>query len=99
MHLESLIIFGLATATIATTVASSKLFKSFRGWVAFRSEFFGELISCPYCLGHYPAAFFAGGAFSDRGLVWVVVGWLAITALSAIFSGLITFLFTSGEEG
>ena len=86
--LTSLIILGLASSTVSVTVGSSQLLKPARNWIGRHSEFLGDLISCPYCLGHWVAAgiMFSAGEPS-------LIQWLSITALSAIFSGLITRLF------
>ena len=46
---------SVVTASISFTVSETKLFKPFREWVRGRSEFFGDLLSCGYCLGHWVA--------------------------------------------
>jgi hypothetical protein len=86
--IQQLLILGLASATISTTLGSSKLFKPFRLWVTGRSDFLGELISCAYCLGHYSAA-----ALTLWYLGFDIVGWLAVTAISALASGVIGRLY------
>lgn len=91
MLLSNLIILGLATATVSTTVGSSKLFRGLRSWVATQSPFWGELISCPYCLGHW-VALFAVLLYNPPATalaVDLIIQWLAVTALSAVTSGLI----------
>lgn len=86
--LTNLVILGLASATISTTIGSSKLFKGLRQRVAGRSEFLGDLFSCPYCLGHYIAATLV--ALTSHGdVVGLMTTWLAVTAISALISGLI----------
>lgn len=91
--LQNLIILGLASATISTTVGSSRLFKPMRERVALQSEFLGDLIGCPYCLGHYSAALLLLGQ-SQAGWVhgWGT-RWLAVTAISALISGIIGRLY------
>lgn len=96
MLLSSLLILGLASATVSVTVGSSKLFKPWREALANKSQLLGELVSCPYCLGHYSSAFLVGAALRpDSALDWFITGqcWLAVTAISALVSGTIVRLF------
>ena len=86
--ITTLIILGLASATFSVTVGSSKVFKSLRQRIAGRSNFFGDLVNCPYCLGHYAAA---GLVIMTLGLD--IIAWLAVTAISALASGSIVRLF------
>lgn len=96
--LGNLIILALASATVSVTLGASKLFAPWRRWIAGKSTFLGDLFSCPYCLGHWTSAAFTFGYVVQRGWpVWFTV-WLATTALSALVSGTITFLFTAGGE-
>ena len=46
---------SLVTAALSFTVAETKLFAPARQWFDRKSSFFGGLISCGYCLGHWIA--------------------------------------------
>lgn len=95
--LQEILILGLASATVSTTVGSSALFRPFRRWLAVKNTFLGELIGCPYCLGHWVAALLTATSFYGSVLtVWdYVVVWLAATAVSALVSG--TLMRLMGE--
>lgn len=83
-----LIIIGLATATVAVTVAQSRLFASLRQRITNRWEWGGELISCPYCLGHWVAVVFVLAA-AWTSYFDLLLAWLAVTAIAALVSGAI----------
>ena len=46
---------SIITASISFAVSETKLFRPLREWVRGRSKFFGDLLSCGYCLGHWVA--------------------------------------------
>jgi hypothetical protein len=46
---------SIVTASISFAVSETKLFRPLREWMRGRSEFFGDLLSCGYCLGHWVA--------------------------------------------
>jgi hypothetical protein len=52
---QQILLFSLPNAAIAFTVAETKIFAPFRNWTKQKSAFFGELVSCGYCLGHWTA--------------------------------------------
>lgn len=95
--LAIIVILGLASAAASTTMGSSKLFKSLRSRVAARSTFLGDLVSCPYCLGHYISAFFVGGTLHITGAAGfnfdALTYWLATTAISGLASGALVRLY------
>lgn len=41
-------------ASISFTVTISGIFEPLREWIYSKSKFFGQLITCPWCFGHYP---------------------------------------------
>ena len=94
--LQELLIMALATATVSVTVGQSKLFAPWRMWVKGHWRFLGELMSCPYCLGHWVAAGLVL-EFSHRQSITsfanLLVWWLAVTGLSALISGSIGRLY------
>lgn len=82
-----------ANASIAFTVAESKLFGTFRDWTRARSPFLGELVACGYCLGHWtalglvavyqPRLFHAWGPL-DYLLTVLVLAWLSAFQWAAL---------------
>lgn len=77
---------SLATASISFTVTETKLFLAVRERVKRRNSFFGELISCGYCFGHWVAfslvaiyrpRLFHGWWLLDYFLTALVIAWLA----------------------
>jgi len=54
----SLVIIAMAVSVISLTVTKTKVFKPMRLWIKSKSEFFGELFSCPYCFSFYPSVLF-----------------------------------------
>lgn len=70
MNYQNLILLVLLAAPVACvslTLTRSMLFKGFREWVGGRSDFFGELVRCPFCTSHW-VAFVACAIFKP----WVV---------------------------
>lgn len=84
--MEQVALLSLATASIAFGVSESKLLRPLREWVTRRSRFWGEMISCGYCLGHWAAfvlvviyrpRLFAAWWVLDYFLTLLIVAWLA----------------------
>lgn len=48
-----ILVQAAATGAITLTVTRSKLFSDLRQWTVNRSEFFGELVTCPWCFSHW----------------------------------------------
>lgn len=46
-------VLALAVAAISLTITKAAIFKNLREWVDERSEWFGKLVSCPYCTSHW----------------------------------------------
>lgn len=93
---------ALATAAISVTISRAKIFKSAREYVAGRSEWFGELISCHYCLSHWVAITMV---LIYRPLL--VQAWLpvdvavmvfVVVALSAVIGGVVIRLTFPDNE-
>jgi hypothetical protein len=83
--LEKVIYLSLVTASISFTVTETKLFSPLREWVHGRSKFFGELVSCGYCLGHWVAfalvviyrpKLFDSWWLPDYFLMALIIAWL-----------------------
>ncbi len=77
---------SLVTASISFTVTEMKIFKPFRERVKVKSLFFGGLVSCGYCFGHWVAfglvAIYRPRLFDawwplDYLLTALAVAWLA----------------------
>ena len=53
--MESVIYLSLVTASISFTISEAKIFLPLREWTKKKSTFFGNLLSCGYCFGHWVA--------------------------------------------
>ena len=86
MSIEKVIYLSLITASISYTVTETKLFKSVREWIKGKSYYFGELLCCGYCFGHwvsfalviiYKPRLFVFWEIIDYFLTALVVAWLS----------------------
>jgi len=77
---------SLVTASISFTITETKICAACRQWVKRRSTFFGELLSCGYCLGHWIALilvilfkpqFFDTWWLLDYFFVVMIIAWLS----------------------
>ncbi len=53
--MKDVAMLSIVTASISFTVTETKLFKPLRKWVRVKNPFFGEMVCCGYCLGHWVA--------------------------------------------
>ena len=77
---------SVITASLAFTITETKLFLFFREWVTRWSTFFGKLVHCGYCTGHW-IAFVVVAVFQpllfetwwllDYFLTSLAIAWLA----------------------
>lgn len=90
-----IVLCGMASGVISTTITQSKLFRWVRqAIITFQPAgedgepwFLGELITCPYCFGHWVALVFM------LNIGYSITTWFAITAVSVITSGVIGKLY------
>lgn len=93
-ELMALVVLSLAIAAVSITITKTKVFRSFREWIDERSDWFGELVHCPYCTSHW-VAFAAVAYYQPRpvesGVFFVdlVVAAFAVICLTSWFGGLI----------
>lgn len=80
------VILGLASAAVSVTITKTYMFAWLRDIVKARSKVGGELITCHYCMGHWVAAVLVASSNTWEGLYGWIVSWLAVTALSGVFS-------------
>ncbi len=84
--MKEVVYLSFAVASIAFTVTETKLFKPFRDRVKRRNSFFGSLLLCGYCFGHW-LAFILVAIYKPRLLyTWspldyfftaIVIAWLS----------------------
>lgn len=89
---------SLAIGVMAMTITKTKIFRPVRIWTLDKSEWFGDLISCPYCTSHWlsfvltaiysPLLFNSGIGLLD----WFLTS-LCVIAGSAVVSGTIFYAF------
>lgn len=111
MTFKTILYLSLICASISFTVAESKLFEPLREWTKKRNRFFGELITCGYCFGHWTAFFLvavlAVAVDSPSGLlgfppgVWRIVDYFFTALAIAWLSGFqwIAFCFIIDKAG
>ena len=97
MFFEILFI-ALAGSTISMTLTKAMIFKPLRDKIKSKSDFFGDLFTCPYCMSHWvnlllleltqPSLLSLFPRIIIPGVNHVLV-WLALVAISAYGSGLI----------
>lgn len=63
--LPAVFLLSAVTASIAFTVAETKIFKGLREWLKANRPFLGDLFSCGYCFGHW-IAFFLTAIYRPR---------------------------------
>lgn len=80
------ILLSMVVASVSFFFAHSQLAGTARAWVLKRSSFFGMLVECPYCLGHwlavialllFPIRLFGVVWPVDYLLTWFVIAWMA----------------------
>jgi hypothetical protein len=52
------VILSIAVAMCSITISKEKIFRSIRNRIIMESDFFGDLIVCPYCLSFYISTIF-----------------------------------------
>lgn len=87
----SLLVIGMASGVLSLTISRSSPFEFLRNRLfPDKESFFGELIRCPYCLGHW----------ISLTLIWIypplpvsaaLLSWLSCTAISALVAGRILY--------
>ena len=96
--LLELILLALAGSAISMALTKATISKKLRDKIKSKSEFFGELFSCPYCMSHWVNAILLVlsqpiilSFFPDLlipGIDYVVI-WFALVSLSSYGSSLI----------
>lgn len=81
-----LVEIALAASALSITIARAKATQGLRDWVQDRSELFGHLMNCPYCLSHW-AAIALVFLLPFKGWAWLFVDIFAIVAIAAIVTG------------
>lgn len=84
--MKAVLYLALVTASISFTVSEAKIFAPPREWLKKRSHFWGELVSCGYCFGHWVAlalvALYRPRLFElwwllDYFLTALIIAWLS----------------------
>ncbi|MCK5104880.1 MAG: DUF1360 domain-containing protein [Cyclobacteriaceae bacterium] len=78
--MDQIIWLSIIAASVAFTITETKLFLPFREWVGNRSTFFGKLVHCGYCTGHW-IAFILVAVYRPRILEYF---WLLDYFLTAL---------------
>jgi len=83
-----LIIAMLATYRLTRLVTADEITKGLRGWVLDRSQWFGYLVTCDWCLSVWiaPVPAVAVVAYGDVRAVQVALLALALSGLTGLLS-------------
>jgi hypothetical protein len=100
--MKQVILLSIVTASIAFTVAETKLFESLREWIKGKSSLFGGLLSCGYCLGYW-IAFILVAIYRPRLFnFWWLLDYFLTSLIIAWFSAfqwiLMCWLFRKSEK-
>ena len=80
------LLLSCVVASISFFISHTQLLAKHRTWLWEHCRFFGELIECCYCLGHWvtatlllllPVRLFGIWGPVDYALTWLVIAWLA----------------------
>lgn len=88
-----------AIAVISIDVTYTSIFEPARVWVANKSDWFGELVSCPWCFSHWVAA--ASLVIVPQRITQLgepvdfALTWLALVASASIVTSVIARLRVS----
>jgi Protein of unknown function (DUF1360) len=69
---------GITTGVISLTLTKSKLFSPMRKWIRYRSDWLGELVSCPYCTSHWVGGLLVATQHPGGPGKWLIVSGMAI---------------------
>ncbi|WKZ19037.1 MAG: hypothetical protein QY310_00380 [Candidatus Jettenia sp. CY-1] len=84
--MEKIIYLSFVTASISFAVTETKLFLPLREWMKGKNSFFGRLLSCGYCFGHWIACvlvalyrprLFESWCLLDYFFTALIITWLA----------------------
>lgn len=78
---------GVATGVASLTLTRARPLRPMRQWIQQRSQWWGELVSCPYCISHWVA--FVLVARHLTSLDNAVLEWLIVVAISAPVAALV----------
>ncbi len=73
---------GVATGVISLTLTRSRLLRGPRNWIKYRSPWWGELVTCPYCTSHWVAATLVGALGAHGVKEWLLSTTWAIAIAS-----------------
>ncbi len=92
---------GICSGVMSVTIAKSKICLRLRQTIAKFSAFGGELVSCPYCVGHWTSLLLVILYAPYGPDPWWRMFWLALglcIAISSITAGIIIRLFSEDSH-
>lgn len=94
------VVLAMASATVAITMAKTRMFYWYRLRMQIWNPFLGHLAACHYCTGHWAALALVAIYQPHLVVGWfpadLVVSWLAVTMGSALISGVVLYLTPIG---
>lgn len=103
MTLLDFLFFALATASVALTITKATIFEPIRNWIIDRSDFFGELFSCPYCMSHWVSlgviAYYQPRLVTSQYLIVdLTVSTFALITVASLLAASVFRLFGGSED-
>lgn len=96
IDIRACFLIGLLCAVLSVTVSKSKICSALRSTFSRFNPWLGDLVSCPFCIGHWFSALFLllYHPFAPGLRPFLLAFGITLTT-SAIFSGIIIKLFES----
>lgn len=103
MGILDFVYLALATASISLTITKATIFEPVRDWIGDRSDFFGELFSCPYCMSHWISfgfiAYYQPRLITSQYLLAdLFVSTFALITVASLLAASVFRLFGGSEE-
>jgi len=92
---------GVATGVAALTLTRSRMFLPLRQWMAGKSSWWGELVSCPYCMAHWIAAILVTWerpGWHSGLLLWLTTTGIASVVAKSIYLSILVTLPAKSER-
>ena len=93
--MDQIIWLSVITASVAFTFTETRLLLPFREWVCKRSKFFGKLVKCGYCTGHW-VAFILTTIYKPRLFYCCALLDYFLTALAIAWLGALQWILCAG---
>lgn len=80
LSLFEVVILVLCVARLTRLATYDYIFKDVRNWIGDRSQWFGYLVSCPWCMSVWVGAAVFGATYIGRSEEWLWYIWSGLAA-------------------